>query len=418
MIPSPLAAVLLGLLLAAQGEPPAGATFPLKVGEIKLSKTNVGVFPEIDLRPQESLVGLAREPNYASNYPQKFTTRFGGEGAIQVAFAADEKRPGKGYATLVVDTKGDGDLSRGKRLSGKPILRGENYEDTDFGAVEIAVPIEGGTMEYPVAVRYSVKLAGAGVEEPDDSSLYLTSLCVLQGTVNLGEAAQTMIVFDANCNGVFGDRSSPETAGAAARGDKIWVGKGAPSHEDAYVQALPLGKYFLFDGAYWEFEFSPANAVTIRKAEVPLGTVEVSQPGFLLQLAEGQDVLCVNGEDGQQLDMPTGDYKVVAPGFRRKGKGGVWELEGKPGSCKVKFSVTEGTPTTVELGPPLKVVIDAKVTNRGVTGWWLELAYRLEGVNDEEYQYLLQNGKKVRLPEIEIKDSKGHTVKKGQFEYG
>ena len=417
MIHALLATTLMGFVPTTAPDPPL-EDFVLQVESIKVTQTNLEVFPEIELRPQESLVGIAREPSYKSKFPQKFVGSFGADGATKVAFAADEKRPGKGYATLIVDTKGDGELARGKRLSGKPMLRGDSYEDTEFGMLDIEVPIEGGTIEYPVHVRYSVKLNGYGGDEPTDSSLYLQAMCVLQGKVQLGEVEQTMMVFDANCNGIFGEKGTASSAGATTKGDKIWIGNGSPKHEDAYIQALPIGKYFLFGGDYYELNFGAGSTVNVKKTDVPLGKVEVSEPDFLLELVEGSDVLCVNGIDGTVLDMPTGDYRVIAPGFRRKGKGGIWELEGKPGACKLSFEVSKDSQTEIELGPPLKIIVDAKVKDRGATGWYLELKYRMEGANGEEYAYLRQNGKKVKLPEVSIRNSRGKEVKKGHFEYG
>jgi len=413
MIKALLALGFLGLLPVLEPEPPDG-TFELKIQKIKVNKNNQDVFPEIELRPQESLVGIAQEPKYKSKYPQRFVHAFGPEGERQVAFAADEKRPGKGYAQLIIDSEGKGQLKKAKKLSGKPVLRGSSYEDTEFGDLDIVVPVEGGTMKYPVHVRYSVKLAGYGGDEPDDSSLYISSRCVLSGAVIIGEQKRTMIIYDANCNGVFGEKGTP----GGKKSDKIWIGKGAPKLEDAYIQAMPIGKYFLFEGSYYEIALSPTHTVEIKKTEVPLGKVQVSQPDFLLELSEAGDVLCVSADGEQELDMPTGDYDVTSPGFRRKGKGGVWELEGKPGTCKIAFEVKEGEETQISLGPPLKVIIDAKVKNRGATGWYLSMSYRMEGAEGEEYAYLLKNGKKTKLPEVSIRNSRGKEVKKGRFEYG
>jgi hypothetical protein len=42
----------------------------------------------------------------------------------------------------------------------------------------------------------------------------------------------------------------------------------------------------------------------------------------------------------------------------------------------------------------------------------------MEGQDGEEYAYLRKNGRKVPLPEISIRNSRGKEVKKGRFEYG
>jgi hypothetical protein len=393
--------------------------FELKPKKIKFTKNNQEIFPEIELRPQEILAGVIKEPRYRSRAPQKFMASFGEEGSeLRIPFVVDEKRAGKGYATLYIGTRGAGDLTKAKKATGKPALRGSQFEDTLFPPFQVDLPLEDGTTEaYMVQARISVRLGPPGSTEPDDSTLYLTALTVMEGKVQFGEESKKLLAFDANCNGIFGEKGAPSRGGAQARGDKLWIGTGSPKLEEAYIEAVPFGRFVLVEGEYYELEFNQNNGVSIAAADVPLGTINVSNPGFLLELVEGSDVLCVSNEREQEMGIPTGDYRVSVPGFRQKHRSATWELEGKRNSCEAKFEIKEGATTELALGPPLRVDINA-VVKKVRSAYTLYLDFKLEGMTGEEYLYLRKNGRKVNLPEIIIKNSRGKVVKKGRFEYG
>lgn len=389
----------------------------LKMKKIKLTKKNAEVFPELELRVQSALSGLEKEPKYKTQAPQRFTTHFGGDEGIDVAFAGDEKKGyGKGFDALFADVVGGGNLAKGKKLSGKPVRRGASSEDTTFPPFKVEIPNSDGVVKYDVQARLAVSRPTLPDRTPTDSTLYLTSLSCLTGDVTVGEEKRKMIVFDANCNGVFGETGS--MAGSKlTQGDKVWVGKKNISLEDAYVESLPLGKYFLHEGSYYDISITPENMAEVVPSDVKLGKVEVSSPGFLLELREGNDVLYISNSEGGDLDIPVGDYEVTTPGFRRKQKGKIWELQGEPGSTKIPFSVSEGNTTEVAVGPPLKLVVNHTMRREG-TGFVVSLRFEIQGSKGEKYKYLRKNGQKVKLPEVVIKNEKGKEVKTGHFEYG
>jgi len=395
--------VLISPLLSAD-------SFELKLKKIKVNKKNAEMLPEMELRPA-ALSGISSEPRYRSDYPQKFKASFGDGDGIDVAFAVDEKRgSGKGFDFLYVDVNGGGDLSGGKKLSGKSSNRGYSYLDTSFSKFDIEIPSGGGIQEYPVQARFSIQR-----NQTNNSSLYLMPLCVLEGDIQFGETQCEIVVFDSNCNGVFGEKGSP--GGRRASGDRVWIGKKAPKVEDAYVEALPLGKYYLFEDQYYEIEFGSQSQVDINRADVPLGTVKVNNPGFLLELVQGNSVLYANNEKGTEVKVPVGSYRVNNAGFRLRHKGQLWELEGQPGSCTEQFTVMESEVSEISVGPPLKIMVTADMRNEG-NGVVASLDFYIAGSAGEKYKYLREGGKKVDLPEISIRNSKGKEVEEGRFEYG
>jgi len=402
------------LVLGLVGLAPAQAEeFALKLRKIKVNKDSVDVLPAIELRAGEE-VELAKEPKYRSKQVQKFVSRFGDGGGIVVAFAVDEKKgTGKGFDYLFVDLKGSGDLSKGKKLSGKCSPRGYSYVDTHFPGFEIQIPHDEGADGYPLQARFSCQRTSSS-----EASLYLMPLCVLEGDVKLGEQKLKMMVFDADCNGIFGEAGSP--GGRVAQGDKIWIGKGSPKIEEAYIEALPIGKYYPHEGEYYELSFKGANggkSVDVARTDVALGTIKLDNPGCLLELVAGDSVLYVSTGKDQTVGVPAGRYRLNTAGFRCKYKGKIWELEGQPGSCKESFSVDEGVETPVEVGPPLKIMVstDLRMVGNGLVA---SMSFSIEGSSGERYQYLRMGGKKVDLPEIVIKGPGNKVVEEGQFEYG
>ncbi|MEW6741401.1 MAG: hypothetical protein AB1486_01475 [Planctomycetota bacterium] len=432
---SKVVGVLLAWSLLASSLVLAGE-FQLERKKIPLTPKNAEILPEIELRPQ-ILPETVTEPRYRSRTAQKFFARFGGsagetesgDGGIGVAFAVDEREgTGEGFDCLIVDTAGSGQLTSGRRLVGKALPRGWSFVDTSFPPFDIAIPGPDSTLDYPIAARFSIERNATG-----NSTLYLTPLCYLEGKVELGGKKQTLLVFDANCNGIFGERltgtrapvggvgfaGAPSGAapGAAPSGDKIWIGTGTPRGDAAYTEALPLGRYFLFEDAYYEITIDEKDLASVVKADVPLGTVKVGNPGFVLELVSRDGVLYASNEKGQEIIVPVGSYQLKTASFRQRFRGSIWELEGEPGACNKSVTITEGTTTAVDVGPPLRIVVTTTMTPQG-TGTVAYHDFRIEGGYGEKYKYLRKDGRKVDLPEIFVRSPGNKVVKKGQFEYG
>ena len=131
-----------------------------------------------------------------------------------------------------------------RKIVGKPFSRSYSYIDVTFKPFDIQLPASDASVDYPVQVRFSTRR-----DELEDTSLYLTSLCILKGSVKFGGKKQNIVVFDSNCNGVFGEKGT--VRGKHVSGDKVWIGTGSSKIDTAAVEALPLGMYYLFDGEYY-----------------------------------------------------------------------------------------------------------------------------------------------------------------------
>jgi len=411
MIRSIVFGVLVAGLLAAATE---AEEYNLKVKKIKANAKTIELLPEVELRPG-SPSGLMREPKYRSRQPIKFVQRFGGGEDIAVVFAADEKMGnGEGYDYLYVDVEGQGDLAAGKKVNGKRKARDRIYFDTLYSAVEIKLPEGNGYPTFPVFARLSTMRNSV-----NDSSLYLTPLIVLEGEVKFDGEARKVMVFDANCNAVFGDL---DTAGGrgGTQGDKIWIGKKKMKPEVAYGLAIPFSRFLLQNDGCYEVEMNAdggSHTIGITMSEVPMGTIELEEPGFILTLNKGDTLLTAASEDEKTIQIPAGRYQVCNADFLRKHRGKLWKLEGRAGTFRQNFDVAESGTTSVTLGPPLKIKVN---TSLGPNGNLIQanLSFAIEGQGGETYSFLRMNGKKVDLPEIQIKDPGNKVVKKGRFSYG
>lgn len=387
-----------------------GEDFELQLRKIKITDKNQGVFPEVELVASNP-VGLKDQPRYRSERPMRFVLDFGWGRTI--AFAVDEKKgPGKGYDLLYADLAGTGSMKKAKKLKGKSTSNSSWYERLKFPSFTLSVPGKDGEgkLELPVQARFSKYKSQA------KASLYLTPLCVMEGDIMIDGTKAKMIIFDANCNGIFGEKGS--ASGSKISGDTIWIGRGAPKLETASAEAIPLGKYYCFDGEFYEITFTDLEHVDIRKTELPLGTIKVSQPGFLLELVQDDGVIYISNEKGCEARVPVGKYHVNSAGFRCRYKGKIWTLDGEPvRGIPEQFTVKEDGVATVEVGPPLKLKINTRFFTRGGR-LYASHDFSIKGSNGEQYRYLRKDGRRVKLPEIVIRNSRNKIVDKGKFEYG
>ncbi len=400
---------LLVLILAA---PTAAEEFALSPTKLKITEKNSRAFPWIEIRPR-ALSDLEREPKYRSRNPKKFVRRFGGGDGINVSFAIDEKAgDGEGYDYLYADLAGSGDLVKCKKLNGKKVLVGRNHCSAIFPTCDVQIPSSGGAAAFPLQTKFVWN-----VRNLEDAVLRLTACCALKGKVRFGSKEQTVIVFDADCNGVFGEPGAPFNT--PLRGDKIWLGKRPPKMEQAYAEAIPFGRYFQFEGDCFELSFSGGLVepkIAVEPAAGPLGMIELGTAGFVLELMQGNQVFRIDCGEATTIRIPAGTYSVHTVWLKGKMKGKPYELEGKPGSFKNQIKVEPDNTTRVELGPPLKIKISTSQRISG-TGTLIDFVSVIEGSGGEIYRRLYKHGRRFDHPLIVVCNSQHKPVHKGVFGY-
>jgi len=189
---------------------------------------------------------VRKEPALRSKQAKRFAHRFGlGEG-FPVSFIVDEsKGTGKGYDCLYVDSTGSGTFANCIKVKGKAEYFSDKYQRVLFGPLDIhAIP---GAEPLSVQVRLTHFTEG-------DTFLFPASLSVVEGTLQFGGIKQKIRVFDADCDGVFGEPGRLD--GAWARGDYICVGGSLEGHE-----ARPVPMAFSAEGCFFEVDRSEERRV-------------------------------------------------------------------------------------------------------------------------------------------------------------
>ncbi len=409
MIRNVLCLALLVLIVA----PPAVAEeFALSPTKIKVNEKNARSFPWIEMKPR-TLSDLKREPKYRSRNPKKFVRRFGGGSGINVSFAVDEKGGDReGYNYLYADLAGTGDMVKCKKLNGKNVLVGRDHCSALFPTCEVQIPSSGGITAFPMQARFIWR-----VRNIEDAVLRVTACCALKGKVKFGSKEQTMLVFDADCNGVFGDPGCPFNT--PLRGDKVWVGKKPPKMEKAYAEAIPLGRYFRFEGDCFEFSFSGSLAapkVDVTPVAGAQGLIELGTPGFVLELMQGNRVFHIDCGEATTIRIPAGTWAVHTAWLQGEKKGKPYVLEGRPGTFNAPIKVEPENTTRVELGPPLKIKITTSQRIVG-TGTQIDMVSVIEGSGGEIYHRLYKYGRRFDHPLVVVRNPQDKPVHKGMFHY-
>lgn len=386
----------------------AGAEeFPLAMKPFK-EKGDEDLLPSVKLNTAPKPGPLLKEPKYASKNPLFFTIDLGKAEKNKITIAIDEKKKGEGFNCLYIDQNIDQDLSNDRPLVGQKRLS-KPFKKFEFPPCSLA--IEAG--EDKVSYLVQLELSEASVES--QALLVFTPMCCLTGKVRFGEDEYNLVVFDSDCNGVFGDIS---TAGSSPAGDKVWIGKQALSLSkilEIYSEAAPHSKYTPVEGKYYSLNIKNLTA-DITPLEVQTGTLQNISPGFRFQLLKGDEVLSISSE-GKEAPLPVGTYRFHQCSFAaRDKKNALWTLEGKPLEREKTFEIKEGEITAVEIGPPLSLAVLAE---KGTVPETYSLSFKIYGTSGEEYTAFLRDGKRVNPPEFKVFPKGGkNLVKKGKFEYG
>jgi len=229
-----------------------------------------------------------------------------------------------------------------------------------------------------------------------------------EGNVTLAGQKRRVQLVDSTVNGAFNDQGrTPD------KSDRLVIlGEKEDRDPDKRRMERYLGKYLEVDGQLLDIEVAADGAfLKAKKAEgVQFGTVRVPETISEFE-AFGKNGHFIRAPDKGAL--PVGDYRVNSWIINRKDdKGAAWKLSSYGCGRAADFTVAAESPVEMEIGEPVRAVLQANETKTGVA-----FDLRLLGSLGESVD--LRRGKdRPRAPRLEVASLKGTYRSTSTFEYG
>ncbi len=187
-------------------------------------------------------------------------------------------------------------------------------------------------------------------------------------------------------------------------------------------EATSLTKLVRFDDAYYKVDVADdATAITIAPAEPELGTLAIPEGPAQLTILGEATARAVEAKKDRLVELPVGTYVVF--NYRYRTRAG--ELHCRDYRGDAIFAIEAGKTTEIEVGPPLKAKVAARVARarRGSPGresgrsvqLGLELTDRVGRSVGGIYTAKRQ---RPPAPKFRILDAEDKVVHTGTFEYG
>lgn len=292
---------------------------------------------------------------------------------------------------LFFDCNGNG------RLDDETPVKCSRREDNEsyFEPVKLVFKGEDGPISYHLICRFYQF-------DKQRAQLLIGAGGWYEGNVTLAGKKRRVQLVDNTVNGVFDDQGrNPSDC------DRLVVvgEKGV----DRY-----LGRYLEVEDQLLEIEVAGDGAfLKAKKAEgVKFGTVRVPE-NISEFVAFGKNGHFVRKPDKGQLSLPVGEYRVNSWIINRKDdKGAAWQLSGYGFSRVADFTVAEASPAEMQIGEPVRAVLQANETRTGVA-----FDLRLLGSLGESVQ-IMRGQDRPRAPRLQVASLTGTFRSTNTFEYG
>jgi len=292
---------------------------------------------------------------------------------------------------LFIDTSGNG------RLDDKTPVQGRLDSYTAlFPPTALTFKGEDGPITYHLVFRFFQI-------DKRSAQLLAASAGWYEGVVNFDGVKKRLQLIDGNVNGTFNDMA-PEPY----ESDRVQI-DGDTVGERFLGQLLEVdGKFFRFeaarDGAYVKVQ--KADQITLGQLQTPTNISEFAAFGpnghFVRKPAKGE------------FTLPIGNYRMVHWTINRKDdKGAGWTLAGQQFPKTANFEVVAGQTTALEIGEPVKALLDATNTS----GRDLTFNLRFQGRQLESIE-MLREGQRPRGPQLSLTDASGNLCHTNRFEFG
>jgi hypothetical protein len=335
--------------------------------------------------PNVALPKLNAQPYFA-----RWTTPMDPTGGRWLCF--DRTRKAGPYNRLFIDGNGNGRLDDKTPVDAYQVDRYNAY----FDPARVVFKGEEGPITYHLLLRFYKYQDGS-------ASLVASSGGWYEGMVDMGGKKRRIQVIDGNVNGTFNDRSLEpyDCDRVHVEGDKA---------DDRF-----LGRMLEVDGQLLRIEVARDGAfLKVQKAEnVAFGQVRV--PEIVSEFtAFGGNGYFVRKPVNGQFELPIGNYRIHGWKINRKDdKGGAWTLSGYGFNASADFEVAAAKPTVLDIGEPVRAVLEASET----TNNWITFSLRFQGRFGESIE-MLRGNERPRGPRLTLTNLDGSFRYTNSFEFG
>ena len=264
-----------------------------------------------------------------------------------------------------------------------------------FEPVKVVFKGEDGPISYHLLLRFYQF-------DSDRAQLLAAAGGWYEGMANIAGKKRRVQLFDNTVNGAFNDQST-----APADCDRIVVSG------DPEVNRY-LGRYLDLGGELLRIEVARDGAfIKTQKAEgVQFGQVKVPESISEFE-AVGECGHFVRKPSKCEFTLPLGKYRVYRWVINRKDdKGTAWTLSGDNFSGTADFEVTSANVASLEIGEPIRPVLQATETKTQVT-----FSLRLLGTLGESVD-IMRGSDRPRAPQLHLASKAGDLRSTNTFEYG
>ncbi|MGA2865528.1 MAG: hypothetical protein ABSF95_13730 [Verrucomicrobiota bacterium] len=304
----------------------------------------------------------------------------------------DRARRSGPYDRLFIDSTGNG------RLDDKSAIKSSRTDpsNTYFDPVRLLFKGEDGPITYHLVLRFM------NYDSDNDVRLLLMSGGFYAGTIDLGGKKRRLELIDANVNGAFNDlASNPDAC------DHIVLG-----NDNAGERSL--GRLLEVDGQFYRLDVARDGAfIKVQKAEnVVLGKVRL--PATISEFtALGEQGHFTRKPAKGELTLPVGSYRISQYLINRKDeRGASWQLMGYAFNSAADFEVAADKPAALELGEPVRMVVQPSESAAEVS-----FSLRFLGPYNESME-ITKGSERPRPPRLTLTSLDGSYRYTNTFEFG
>ena len=329
-------------------------------------------------------------------------------------------------AELYIDFDGKGLFDTAKGIesgdTNKRATPPSPYAEFQFGPITLPKTAE--AVAGPVEVMISCYVE-KGIVNNKSYMPYLrvTPHKFVVGKLDVGFGERTVAFVDETFKGKFetfnsGSSDKPENPfsnGATIMG----IDLDRNGFLDWSGEIYPLVDLVRIDGKYYRVTIAPdGTQATFQEAKPELSVFDTKCPGMAVFVVSDKCAAMLTANDDGKWELPVGKYAAQSFVLTRNEGSVKWRLDGgQPSPAMQAIEVKSGTPTVLELGPPL--LLKYSVGKRRSSDGSVDIGLNVTGKCGEIYSggASKEQGMEPK-PRFTIKSETGENLAEGAFEYG